>query len=265
MNHCVFNFFPVDHESLRQFLGFASYYRKFIHHFADIAVPLHALTEKTKPWLWTMLCDEAFRTLKDKLVSPPILSFPQFDMTFVVDADASQEGIGAVLSHQHNGRVIAYASRVLTKTERQYCATRREMLALVWSVRQFRAYLWGRKFIVRTDHNALRWLRNFKDPQGQVARWLEVLAEFDFDVVHRPGLQHGNADALSRLQCKQCGMQSGGAPCLFHNTCDADSSVGFCGATPLSQFDVQLSAELSFLPRGDPIEKYKVPTRTFSG
>ena len=99
-------------------------------------------------------------------------------MTFVVDADASQEGIGAVLSHQHNGRVIAYASRVLTKTERQYCATRHEMLALVWSVRQFRAYLWGRKFIVRTDHNALRWLRNFKDPQGQVARWLEILAEF---------------------------------------------------------------------------------------
>ena len=77
-----------------------------------------------------------------------------------------------------------------------------EMLALVWSVRQFRAYLWGHKFIVRTDHNALHWLRNFKDPQGQVARWLEILAEFDCDVVHRPGLQHGNADALSRLQCK---------------------------------------------------------------
>ena len=123
---CVNNWpTPTDHESLRQFLGFASYYRKFIHHFADITVPLHALTEKTKPWLWTMLCDEAFRTLKDKLVSPPILSFPQFDMTFVVDADASQEGIGAVLTHQHNGRVIAYASRVLTKMERQYCATTR--------------------------------------------------------------------------------------------------------------------------------------------
>ncbi|KAL5501944.1 hypothetical protein EMCRGX_G008627 [Ephydatia muelleri] len=212
---CVNNWpTPTDHESLRQFLGFASYYRKFIHHFADIAIPLHALTEKTKPCM-------------------------ALDIT------------GAVLSHQHHGRVIAYASRVLTKTERQYCATRSEMLALV---RQFRAYLWGRKFIVRTDHNALRLLCNFKDPQGQVARWLEILAEFDIDVVHRPGLQHGNADALSRLQCKQCGMQSGGALCLFHNACDADSCVGFCGATPLSQFDVQLSAELSYLPRGDPRE-----------
>ena len=110
--------------------------------------------------------------LKGKLASPPILSFPPFDRTFVVDADASQEGVGAVLSHLDNGRVIAYASRVLTKVECQYCATRPELLALVWSVRQIRAYLWGRRFVVRTDHSALRWLRSFKDPQGQVARWL---------------------------------------------------------------------------------------------
>eukprot|EP00731_Ephydatia_muelleri_P034012 Em0044g32a len=216
---CVENWpTPTDHESLRQFLGFASYYRKFIRNFADTAAPLHALTEKSKPWHWTELYDKAFVALKGKLASPPILSFPQFDRTFVVDADASQEGVGAVLSHLDDGRVIAYASRVLTKAECQYCATRRELLALVWSVRQFRAYLWGRRFIVRTDHSALRWLRSFKDPQGQVARWLEILAEFDFDVIHRPGLRHGNADALSRIQCKQCGMHNGIAmPCLFHN------------------------------------------------
>ena len=141
---CVENWpTPTDRESLRQFLGFASYYRKFIRNFADIAAPLHALTEKSKPWHWTERCDKAFVALKVKLASPPILSFPQFDRTFVVDADASQEGVGAVLSHLDDGRVIAYASRVLTKAECQYCATRRELLALVWSVRQFRAYLWG--------------------------------------------------------------------------------------------------------------------------
>ena len=244
---CVENWpTPTDHESLRQFLGFASYYRKFIRNFADTAAPLHALTEKSKPWHWTELCDKAFVALKGKLASPPILSFPQFDRTFVVDADASQEGVGAVLSHLDDGRVIAYASRVLTKAECQYCATRRELLALVWSVRQFRAYLWGRRFIVRTDHSALRWLRSFKDPQGQVARWLEILAEFDFDVIHRSGLRHGNADALSRIQCKQCGMHNGIAtPCLFHN---AFGAVNGNGGNLWSGSNVHSEAGLSVLP-----------------
>ena len=228
---CVENWpTPTDHESLRQFLGFASYYRKFIRNFADTAAPLHALTEKSKPWHWTELCDKAFVALKGKLASPPILSFPQFDRTFVVDADASQEGVGAVLSHLDNGRVIAYASRVLTKAECQYCATRRELLALV----------------VRTDHSALRWLRSFKDPQGQVARWLEILAEFDFDVIHRPGLRHGNADALSRIQCKQCGMHNGIAtPCLFHN---AFGAVNGNGGNLWSGSNVHSEAGLSVLP-----------------
>ncbi|KAL5516401.1 hypothetical protein EMCRGX_G001711 [Ephydatia muelleri] len=129
---CVENWpTPTDHESLRQFLGFASYYRKFIRNFADTAAPLHALTEKSKPWHWTELCDKAFVALTGKLASPPILSFPQFDRTFVVDADASQEGVGAVLSHLDDGRVIAYASRVLTKAECQYCATKPRFVGYV--------------------------------------------------------------------------------------------------------------------------------------
>eukprot|EP00731_Ephydatia_muelleri_P015652 Em0009g76a len=216
---CVENWpTPTDRESLRQFLGFASYYRKFIRNFADIAAPLHALTEKSKPWHWTERCDKAFVALKVKLASPPILSFPQFDRTFVVDADASQEGVGAVLSHLDDGRVIAYASRVLTKAECQYCATRRELLALVWS--------------------------------GQVARWLEILAEFDFDVIHRPGLRHGNADALSRIQCKQCGMHNGSVtPCLFHNAFGAGNSGDLWSGS-----DVHSEAALSVVPLEDPKE-----------
>ena len=206
-----FRDWPVrdSRESLRRFLGFVSYYRKFISNFARIAVPLHALTERSKSWHWTTQCEAAFTALKDKLLSPLIVSFPQFDKTFVVDTDASQDGLGAVLSQDgDSGHVIAYASRVLTKAERQYCATRREMLADVWAVRYFRAYLWGRCFVIRTDHNSLQWLKSFKDPQGQ-ARWLDILAEYDFRIQHRPGAKHGNADALSRLPCKQCGL---GAP-----------------------------------------------------
>eukprot|EP00731_Ephydatia_muelleri_P003528 Em0001g3528a len=164
---------PVNLEELRRFLGIASYYRKFIKGFAHIAAPLHALTEKLKPWEWTGLCDEAFAQLKTKLSSPPILSFPQFNMQFT--------------------------------QERQYCATRREMLALIWAIQYFKPYLWGRPFKVRTDHSALKWLKIFKDPHGQVARWLEILSEYDFTVEHRPGLKHGNADSLSRLPCRQCG------------------------------------------------------------
>ena len=102
-------------------------------------------------------------------------------------------------------RMLAGFCRKLKSTI--LCHYRREMLALVWAVKCFRPYLWGRRFIIRTDHNSLRWLQNFKDPQGQIARWLEILAEYDFTIQHRPGLKHSNADALSRLPCKQCGRQ----------------------------------------------------------
>ena len=124
-----------------------------------------------------------------------------------MDCDASGEGLGAVLSQCNNGieRPVAYASRRLTKSERRYCATRREMLALVWSAQHFQSYLLGRSFLARTDHHALKWLQSFKESEGQVARWLELLSRFDFIVSHRAGQKHGNADALSRRPCSQCG------------------------------------------------------------
>jgi hypothetical protein len=105
-------------------------------------------------------------------------------------------------------KVIAYGSRKLSKSERNYCVTRRELLAIVVFIKQFRHYLMGRPFTVRTDHNSLRWLFSFKDPDGQVARWLERLSMFEFDIQHRPGVKHGNSDAMSRipcdLHCKYC-------------------------------------------------------------
>ena len=198
---------PTDLKELRQFLGLASYYRRFVKNFSQIAAPLFQLTHKGKHWCWNQECEEAFVTLKSKLTTAPVLIFPSFDQEFILDTDASGNGLGAVLSQQINGseQVVGYSSRTLTKAERRYCATRREMLALVWGTRQFRPYLYGRHFKARTDHNSLRWLRNFREPEGQVARWLEILAEFDFDVIHRPGKQHGNADSLSRGHCQQCG------------------------------------------------------------
>ena len=198
---------PTNLTDVRSFLGLCSYYRRFIPQFSSIAKPLTKLTEKNQGFKWGVEQEEAWAVLKQRMLTAPILAYPDPQCEFIVDTDASAYGIGAVLSQIQNGeeRVIAYGSRSLTKEERRYCVTRREMLAIVYFLKYFRHYLYGRRFKVRTDHGALRWLMNFKDPQGQVARWLEVLGTYEFDVQHRPGLKHNNADAMSRGPCRQCG------------------------------------------------------------
>lgn len=199
---------PLNLTELRSFLGLASYYRRFIQSFASIADPLHKLLNKGERFLWTDECETAFRKLKRCLVSAPILAYPRCDEPFIIDADASNTGIGGVLSQIQEGkeRVVAYFSRALTEPERRYCVTRRELLALIVVCRHFKGYLLGSRFKARTDHNCLRWLKNFREPEGQVARWLEVLAEYNMDIEHRAGKQHGNADGLSRRPCSQCGV-----------------------------------------------------------
>jgi hypothetical protein len=194
---------------LRSFLGTASYYRRFVRDFASIASPLHRLTESQAQWAWTAEQESAFRRLKAVLADAPVLRFPVIDAPYILDTDASLTGIGAVLSQVVDGqeRVLGYASRSLSKQERNYCVTRREMLAVVHFVKHFRPYLYGRHFTVRTDHSSLQWLHNFKEPEGQLARWLEILQEYDYEIIHRPGKQHGNADGLSRQQCQQCGRE----------------------------------------------------------
>ena len=130
---------PTSRREVQQFLGLANYYRRFMKDFATIAKPLHQLTEKSREFLWSERCEEAFRQIKHMLTSAPILAFPDFTKTFILDTDASNEGIGAVLSQVVDGRetVIAYASRVLSKAERGYCVTRRELLAVVTFLQQF--------------------------------------------------------------------------------------------------------------------------------
>ncbi|CAC5379680.1 unnamed protein product [Mytilus coruscus] len=104
---------------------------------------------------------------------------------------------------------VAYTSRTLSKSERKYCVTSKELLAVVYFVKNFKPYLYGRKFTVRTDHGSLKWLLNLRNPEGQIARWIETLRSFEMQTQHRPGVQHRNADALSRIPCKQCGYHSG--------------------------------------------------------
>ena len=202
---------PNTVTELRSFLGTCSYYRKFIKGFSQIAKPLHVLTEKNRVFCWNDEAETAFQTLKAKLISTPILAYPNDTDEYIVDCDASGTGLGAVLSQKQgeHERVIGYYSKTLNKAERNYCVTRRELLAIVVSVKHFHHYLMGKKFLVRTDHGALRWLMNFKNPEAQVARWIEILGSYNFDIEHRPGRYHGNADGLSRRpcegdECKQC-------------------------------------------------------------
>jgi len=111
--------------------------------------------------------------------------------------------MGAVLSMVVDGeeRPVAYASRIFSRCQRNYCVTRRELLAVVTFLRAFKQYLLGRPFTVRTDHSALQWFRRSKEPIGQPGRWLETMEEFEFEIEHRPAAKHGNADALSRRPC----------------------------------------------------------------
>ena len=150
------------------------------------------------------------------LSQAPILAHPQSQGNFILDTDASSEGIAAVLSQVQDGqeRVVAYGSKLLTNPEFNYCITRRELLAVI----QFKHFLLGRKFLIRTDNSAVRyWMRihwDSCDPQGQIARWLVKLAIFDFEIKHRTGKQHSNVDGMSKcpfLRCAQCKIRHLGA------------------------------------------------------
>src|SRR3989441_7145838 len=178
---------PRNVHELRAFIGLASYYRRFCKDFGQIAAPLHALTGKNSRFWWTEDCEIAFAALKSRLVSSPVLAMPMDSGEYRLDTDASNTAIGAVLSQVQNGeeRVIAYASRTLSRPERNYCVTRRELLAIVYFVKQFRSYLLGREFLIRTDHSALRWLKITPEPIGQQARWIEKLEEYSYRVEHR--------------------------------------------------------------------------------
>ena len=189
-------------KEVRQFLGLTSYYRRFVKGYSDIARPLYDLTKADVKWNWDVNCEDAFATLKEKLTTAPVLAYPDVNGgEFILDCDASNSGIGAVLSQLQSGaeKVIAYSSRTLSEAEQKYCVTRKEMLSVVFFTKYFRHYLLGRRFTIRTDHSSLRWLSQFKEPDGQVHRWLEQLSQFDYSIVHRPGLKHGNADFLSRV------------------------------------------------------------------
>ena len=194
---------PTDVSEVRQFLGLASYYRRFVPQFASIASPLHSLLKKDAVFSWTSECQKAFDRLKNLLVSAPVLAYPQFQSKypFILETDASKKGLGAVLAQQQeDGRVhpVAFASRSLSPNERNYAITELETLGLVWAAKLFRPYILGHRCVVFTDHAACTSLLNSKNPSSKLVRWAMVIQELNLDIRHRSGKSNYVADALSR-------------------------------------------------------------------
>src|SRR5919206_993985 len=214
---------PKNITELRGFIGLASYYRKFIKNFSQIAKPLTELLRGVKyekdvkrktqnkkidiTQNWKNTQEKSFNELKEKLTQAPILMYPKWDREFILQTDASNIALGAVLSQIGDDKKehpIGYASRSLTQPEQNYSTNELESLAVVWGVKKFHHYLYGRKFKIITDHSALKFMDN-TDLTGRRARWQVKLMPYTYEILYKAGKKHTNADALSRIPNKNNG------------------------------------------------------------
>ncbi len=201
---------PITKTQVRAFLGLAGYYLCFIPNFSSLASPLTDLIRKGQPEKvpWGPEEEEAFQRVKTALTSEPILRAPDFNCPFLVQTDASDTGLGAVLSQVQEGEKhpVVYISRKLSPAEQRYAAVEKEALAIKWAVLELRYYLLGRKFTLITDHAPLQWMARAKDTNARVMRWFLALQDFHFVVRHRVGTANSNADGLSRIWAAFAGL-----------------------------------------------------------
>ena len=203
---CILDFpTPSSPKMVKSFLGMAGWYRRFIRNFSCIAAPLSRLTSTRKgapAFAWNPEAEESFQKLKSALISSPILACPDFSKPFALHCDASLYGLGGMLAQTVDGveHPIAFTSRTLLPAETRYSATEREALSVIHAVEHFRGYLeGGPKVKIFTDHASLRWFLSLKNPTGRLARWGIRLSVFDFEIIHKKGVENVVPDALSRL------------------------------------------------------------------
>ena len=200
----VVDTFPIPKtiKHVRQFLGLANFYRRFVPNFSHIASPLNNLLKQDVAFSWNVACQKAFDTLKRNLVNPPILSYPDSTQEFILTTDASKLAIAYILSQKRDGKecVIEYGGRAIRKNEKAFSSSDLEGLAVLEGIKAYRPYLVHDHFKVITDHSALQYLKNVKADTGRLARWAIQLQSYDYEVIHRKGLKNKNADALSRRE-----------------------------------------------------------------
>ena len=198
---------PKNIQELRSFLGLLNYYGKFIKNLSSILHPLNSLLRTDQKWEWTEECTKAFAQAKTQLTSSDVLIHYDPKSPINLAADASAYGIGAVISHvlpDGTEKTISFASRTLTASEKNYAQLEKEGLALIFGVKKFHQYLYGRKFTLITDHKPLTAIFGPKKgipslAAARLQRWALLLSTYDYNIHFKPTQEHGNADALSRL------------------------------------------------------------------
>ena len=203
---------PTTVTEVRSFLGFVSYYRRFIPNFSKVAKPLNTLLQNLEGTSnqkkkfkvnWGPEQQEAFETLQRHCTEAPILAYADFKSPFILHADASSDGLGAVLyqNQDNQGRVIAYASRSLSPSERNYSAHKLKFLSLKWAITdKFHEYLYGAEFQVFTDYNPLTCILTTAKLEATGYRWVAALSNYTFSISYKPGRNNTDADALSRIK-----------------------------------------------------------------
>ena len=192
---------PTNVKKVRQFLGHVGFYRRFIKDFSKIAKPLYKLLDKDAKFVWENECQESFEELKSHLTTAPTVRAPNWQLPFELMCNGSDLAIGVVLCKREDGKphVVYYASKTLNETQRNYTTTENELLAVVYALDKFRAYLVGSDIVIFTDHSALKYLLTKQNAKARLIQWVLLLQEFNLQIKDKKGVENVVADHLSRL------------------------------------------------------------------
>ncbi|CAI5657039.1 unnamed protein product [Oreochromis niloticus] len=235
---------PKDMAALRSFLGLTSWFSKFLPNYVMVVEPLRELlrTSQTAELQWTDAVNESFNKLKEMLLKSPALAIFNPNLPTFISTDASDYGLGAVLTQMNSSneeRVVAFGSRTLSPAERKYSKIEKEALACVWAVERWRTYIWGRRFTLRTDHQALTTLLSTKGMNRagmRIARWSARLMCFQYDLEYRPGSQNVIADCMSRVPLHSTNTREDSEQDLITEIAEISPQLT---ALPLADFKVE--------------------------